>query len=148
MTLSESYFYIVVILYLCFALLIIAFTEDLKRKKIFKTYLQLSLIVGCSGIVIELIGWTYFCKYNLGLLSFSPLITLLSSKLITNTFRMIFHEEPYAVWHGRLTDGMWVKNKGDIKRKNYYALYSMAISLIPGAAITFVFNYLENNMCF
>ncbi|WP_420322586.1 hypothetical protein [Flagellimonas sp.] len=61
---------------------------------------------------------------------------------------MIFHEEPYAVWHGRLTDGMWVKNKGDIKRKNYYALYSMAISLIPGAAITFVFNYLENNMCF
>lgn len=147
MTLSETYFYILVFVYVALSLFIIAFTEDLKSKKVFRAYLKSSLLLGIVGIIIEVIGWTFFCRFNLTLVAFTPFITLISCRLIEIIYKTIFKEEPFAIRYGLLVDGMWVKNKGNIKRKNYYALYSTATTLFPTMIIAITFVFIEKNLC-
>ena len=104
-------------------------------------------MLGLVGVLMELFDWSYFCKYNCLLVAFSPFITILSTKGLTILYHKIFNEEPFAVYNFGLVDGIWVRNKGNIKRRFYYAIYSVNVLIFPVGLIGGLFILVEKNVC-
>ncbi|CAM4390820.1 Steroid 5-alpha reductase C-terminal domain-containing protein [Zobellia nedashkovskayae] len=147
MTLSEVYFYMIIIIYQLFSLVIITFTEDLKEDKYYKRYLKITFLIGFLGIVMELLNWNYFCRFNCTLLTFSPFLTLLISKGVIEFYKKVFKREAFQMYYGKLSDGIWIKNNGDLKHKGYYSLYTVNIASFPIFIITAIFLLIEKNVC-
>lgn len=147
MTLSEVYFYMLIILIQVFAFLIITTTEDLKHKKYYKTYLKIATTLSCIGVLIELCGWNYLCPFQCILLSSSPFIALNIIKSTIWLFIKLFKEEPFQIYRRKLSDGIWVDNKGNIDSINYYILYSTVITGAPIILIFGIFLIIEKNFC-
>ncbi|MDN3593481.1 hypothetical protein [Zunongwangia endophytica] len=151
MNLLETYFYIIIVLYQLFSLFIVTTSEDLKENKYFNKYFKITIIIGPLGLIFELFNWIYLCKYNCILLTFSPLITLLTSKGIISFCEKIINKEGFAVGiRGVLLDGIWVKNKCSSKSvfdQLYNAIYSLSLSIIPYLIIEGTFDLIEKNVC-
>ena len=147
MTLSEVYFYMIIIIYQLFSLVIITFTEDLKEDKYYKRYLKITFLIGFLGIVMELFNWNYFCRFNCTLLTFSPFLTLLISKGVIEFYKKVFKREAFQMYYGKLSDGIWIKNNGDLKHKGYYSWYTVNITSFPLFIITAIFLLIEKNVC-
>ncbi len=147
MTLSEVYFYIIIIVYQVFSLAIITFTEDLKNDKYYNRYLRITFLIGFLGIIMELLNWNYFCQFNCTLLTFSPFLTLIISKGIIVFYKKLFKREPFQIQRRKLSDGIWIKNKGDLKHIEYYSWYTATIISFPIFTITGVFLLIEKNLC-
>lgn len=147
MTLSEVYFYIIIILCLLLNVFIITTTEDIKVWKYYKRYLKVTLIIGFLGVFMELLGWNYFCKFNCILLTFSPFISLNIIKGITKFYEKIFKREPFQMDRYGLSHGIWVNNKGDLKYKNYYSAYSVSLMTIPILIILASYAVIEKITC-
>ena len=147
MTISEVYFYIIIIAYQILSLVIITFTEDLKEEKYFKHYLKITFLIGFFGIIMELLNWNYFCRFNCTLLTFSPFLTLLISKGIIEFYKKVFKREAFQIQWGKLSDGIWTKNNGDLKHKRYYSWYTVNIGSFPFFIISTIFLLIEKNVC-
>ena len=147
MTLSEIYFYMLISVFPIVSFLIVNFSEDLKKNSIFLKYLKWTFLAGFLGILLVTLKWIFFCNYNCILITFSPFITLNIVKLITVLFDIIFKKEPFNVDEDGLGDGLWVKNKGDLKFRGYYALYSTVILITPLLFIMSIFFVIRKNMC-
>lgn len=147
MTLSEVYFYMLIILIQVFAFLIITTTEDLKHKKYYKTYLKIATTLSCIGVLIELCGWNYLCPFQCILLSSSPFIALNIIKSTIWLFIKLFKEEPFQIYRSKLSDGIWVKNKGGIRFIEYYIFYSILTTISPFFIICSVFLSLKHITC-
>ena len=147
MTLSEVYFYMIIIIYLILSLVILVFTEDLKDEKRYKKYFKISFLIGLLGIIMELLNWNYFCRFNCTLLTFSPFLTLLISKGIIEFYKKVFKREAFQMQWGKLSDGIWIKNNGNLKHKGYYSWYTVNIGSFPIFIITAIFLLIEKNVC-
>lgn len=147
MTLSEVYFYMILILYQLISLIIITNAEDLKEKKYFKKYFKITLLMGLTGILMELLNWSYLCKFNCSLITFIPFIILNISKSIIFIFKKIFKKEPFQVQRNELVDGIWIKNKGNLSEINYYKNFSFILILLPLLLILILFVLIKENFC-
>ena len=130
-----------------FTLLIITTSEDLKQNKRYITYLKITLILVFSGIIMELLDWNHLCPFQCILLTSSPFITLNLTKGTTCLFKKLFKKEPFQTIRRKLSDGIWVNNKGDIKQIDYYIFYSFVLSALPLIIIVGLFIILNNTMC-
>lgn len=131
MTLSEVYFYMVMILYVILSFLIMFFSEDLKDNKRFMKHLLISLSVASIGIFMEVLDWNFLSKFQCAFITFTPFLTILIIKGLTYLFHLVFKKEPFHTYKNDLLDGIWVKNNGDIRHKNYYIVYTILIFIIP-----------------
>lgn len=131
MTLSEVYFYTVIIIILSLNMVVIPFTEDIKDYERYKKYLKVAFFIGCIGVIVELIEWNYLCRYTCLLITFSPFITLITTKLVMFIFKNVFKREAFQMYKGRLSDGIYKKNYGDLKYKNYYSIYTVCLFFFP-----------------
>jgi len=140
MGLLEMYFWMIIIICSILNLPIILFSEDLKDKKRFKKYLKISFFIGLIGIVMLLTEWNYLCSYQCLVLTFSPFTTLLICKAVMILSKKITNKEGFQVsnkyqqFHAaktELSDGIYQKNKGDLKYKSYYNWYTGFITLPP-----------------
>ncbi|MFK7781614.1 hypothetical protein [Psychroserpens sp.] len=147
MTLSEVYFFMLIIMYVIFSFLILLFSEDLKNETVFKRFLKITFFVGWIGVMFELLNWNYLCSYQCSLLTFSPFITLLLIKGITIFFKHIFKKEPYHLHRKDTLDGIWVKNKWDSQNQYYHTCYSISISVIPMMAIVVAYSEIKASFC-
>jgi|SRR5690606_9626509 len=147
MSLSEVYFFMIIIICQLFSLFIISTSEDLKELKYFRRYFKISLLIGFIGIIMEVFNWNFFCNYNCILLMFSPFITLIVIKGVIVFYRKVFKREPHQLHYGKLSDGIWVTNKGDYKYKSYYAWYSTNIFGFPIFILIAIFHIIEKNFC-
>ncbi len=147
MTLSEVYFYMLIIFIQLFTLLIITTSEDLKQNKRYITYLKITLTLVFSGTIMELLDWNHLCPFQCILLTSSPFITLNLTKGTTCLFKKLFKKEPFQTIRRKLSDGIWVNNKGDIKQIDYYIFYSFVLSALPLIIIVGLFIILNNTMC-
>lgn len=62
-------------------------------------------------------------------------------------FKKMSNKEPYEIHKGKLVDGIWKTNKGKLKHKNYYNVYSLVIRVLPLAIFLFLFLLLKENTC-
>ena len=147
MSLSEICFYIFISFFLIASFFITVTSEDLKRDSIFKNYSKWTFLAGLSGIIVVLLDWTYLCDYNCILLTFAPFLTVIVIKLIAKTFLALFQREPYDMDEFGLRNGIWVKNKGDLKNRLYYGIYSTVMIFIPTLLLTGLFFFIEKNIC-
>lgn len=148
MNLSKTYFYIVLVIFVVLSIVVITLSEDLKEKRYFIIYLKISAYVGLIGIFMEVIGWNFLCKFNCTLLSFSPLISVLTIKLIMLIYSKLFTREAFHIQNRKLVDGYWVKNKGKLDENLFfYVIYSSIIELVPFALIATLFIIIEKNVC-
>ncbi len=137
----------IIIIYLVLSLTIIVFTEDLKEEKRFKKHLKFTFLIGLLGIIMELFNWNYFCRFNCILITFSPFLTLNIVKSTMLLFEKIFKKVPYQTHRGKLSDGIWIENKGDLKHKNYYDMYTFSVMILPIFIITGLFILIKENVC-
>lgn len=147
MTLSKVYFYMIIILCLIFSVLIMKFSEDLKEKKYYKRYLKITILIGFLGVVMELFSWNYLCNYQCVLLTFFPFIALNMIRGIMILFEKVFKKEPFQVNTDELSDGIWVKNKGNLENKNYYSCYTISLFGLPILLVAIVFALINENLC-
>lgn len=133
-----------IILIQVFALLIIATSEDLKCNKYYKRYLKIAVILSVIGIIMELLGWNHLYPFQCILLTSSPLISIISIKRITYLFIKLTQKEPFQTYRNELSDGIWVKNKGDINLMIYYNFYSIIIIALPCFLILSLFVVIKN----
>lgn len=148
MTLSEIYFYIIIIICMLYNFIIITSTEDLKKKKYFNQYLQIASIFTFFGLLMEIFGWTFFCKFNCLLLMSSPLIIILMIKIIMYYFKNIYKKEGFQLHRNKLSDGIFEENKGDLKQKRFYQFYTFIIMAFPSFTIVFLFSVIKNSFCY
>ncbi len=137
----------IIIIYLVLSLTIIVFTEDLKEEKRFKKHLKFTFLIGLLGIIMELLNWNYFCRFNCILITFSPFLTLNIVKSTMLLFEKIFKKVPYQTHRGKLSDGIWIENKGDLKHKNYYDMYTFSVMILPIFIMTGLFILIKENVC-
>jgi len=144
MNLSKTYFYIVIVIFVALSIVVVTFNEDLKEKKYFIIYLKASAYISLVGVMMEMIGWNFLCKFNCILLSFSPLISVPTIKLIMLIYSRLFIKEAFHIQNRRLVDGYWIKNKGELDGNIFfYAIYSSITDLVPFAIITILFIAIE-----
>jgi hypothetical protein len=122
-------------------------SEDLKDVKRYQKRLKYALIVGSIGILMEVLQWNYLCHFQCILFMFAPFLTLITIKGVASFFKKMFTIEPYQIDRGELSDGFWKKNKGDLKYKNYYTLYSIVIFILPFFIMITLYRILKENMC-
>jgi hypothetical protein len=137
----------IIIIYLVLSLVIIVFTEDLKEERRFKKHLKFTFLIGLLGIIMELLNWNYFCRFQCVLVTFSPFLTLNIVKGTMRLFVKIFKKVPYQTHRGKLSDGIWIENKGDLKHKNYYDLYTFSVMILPIFIITGLYILIKENVC-
>ncbi|MBB4120096.1 hypothetical protein GGR32_002408 [Mesonia hippocampi] len=137
----------IIIIYQLFSLVIITFSEDLKEDKYYKRYLKITFGIGFLGIFMELLNWNYLCRFNCTLLTFSPLLTLLISKGIIEFYKKVIKKEGFQMQWGKLSDGIWVKNKGNLKNRGFYGWYTTNIVSFPILILTILFVVIEKNVC-
>ena len=148
MELNEVYFYMILILLQVFGLLILTCTEDLKSKKHFLIYLKTSLIMILVGCIMELLDWNYLCPFECIFFTSTPFSLILTTSSIALIFKYIFKKDPFQVYKKELSDGIWVKNKGNFeKNKFYYSFYSAIILIFPILLLTFFYFYFFKNAC-
>ncbi len=147
MTLSEIYFYMIIIIAVVTPIFIITSSEDLKDTKRYKKYLRYTLLLGSIGVFMEVLQWNYLCHFQCILFMFFPFLTLIIIKGITYFFKKISTIEPFHIHKSELLDGFWQKNKGDLKYKNYYTLYSIVIFIVPIFILTILYKILKESMC-
>ena len=131
MGLEELSFYFFIGLAQMFSLALVTFSEDLKSKKVMAYCVKISIGIGLTGIILGILNWSLFSISLLLIFSFSSLITIVSFKIVFVFFQRVFKKEPYMIHYGSLTHGFWVRNKGDIKNKWYYAIYSTVLLFTP-----------------
>lgn len=133
MTLSEVYFYMILIVFQIPNLFIMTTAEDLKSKKYFLKYLKLSLLMIVTGVIMELFGWNYLSPFQCVFITSIPFLSIITIKIITIFFNLLFKKEPFQVdiYDKELSDGFWVKNRGDLNEINYYIFYSISIMIVP-----------------
>jgi len=145
--LSEIYFYITIVIYLLVSLFILTTAEDVKDSVRYKKHQKFTFRVGTLGILIELIDWNYLCNFQCILITFSPFITLLLIKFITIFSEKTFKKPFYQSYRRKLSDGFWVKNKGDLKYINQYEVYSIFLIITPIITIGSLFVIIEKFFC-
>ena len=64
-----------------------------------------------------------------------------------SSYKKIFKIEPHQMYYGKLIDGIWVHNKGDLKHRGFYGWYTANIVSFPIFIITAVFLLVEKNIC-
>ena len=147
MTLSEVYFFMILTIYLGLCLAIVVFTEDLKDSNRLRKYLKLSLIIAPLGIVMELLQWNYLCNIQCILVTFSPFLTLVIVKGVLEFYRKVFKKEPYQMHNGRLSDGFYAENLGNIKFKRYYSIYTVSVLGLPIMIFTILSIIIKETIC-
>ncbi|WP_053969898.1 hypothetical protein [Mangrovimonas sp. ST2L15] len=147
MTLSEVYFYMIIFICIGLTFFVIFTSEDLKDEKRYNWYRKYFLFIGFGGVTMELLGWNYLCPINCALLTFSPFLTVNIIKATTIIFRKLFDKEPYQTYRHELSDGIWVDNKGDLKHKNYYIIYSVFLNFLPVATVLLAYSLIRNHFC-
>lgn len=147
MTLSKVYFFMIIIICLALSLAITLFTEDLKEHKRYKRYLKFTALIGVLGIIMELLGWNHLCRFQCVLLTFTPFLTLIISKATMELYRKVFKREPFQMHNGKLSDGFYVENKGNLKFKRYYGFYTGSIIGFPFMIIMILFVIIQENVC-
>lgn len=147
MDISEILFYI--LFFVCFTaiIIIITYSEDLKRKSTSKNYILCSLLVGLLSFLLIILNWNYLCNYNILLLMFSPFLTIIITKSITKIFMKIFKKEPFNIDEIGLRNGIWVKNNGNLKERKYYAFYSTLLLFVPVLFLTSIFFLIRHHIC-
>lgn len=143
LSLSEVYFYMIIIICQFLSFILIVTSEDLKNKKCCRKYFNAAILIGCVGILMELLNWNYLLNFQCILLTFSPFITLNIVKGLMFSLKKIFKNEPHMVSRGELMDGIYTDNQGDLKYENYYQNYSIIILLIPMSTLAFLFHIIE-----
>lgn len=141
------YFYIIIIICVAVSVSIIVTSEDLKDSKRYRKHIKIALIIGSIGILMEILGWNYLCRFQCILLTFSPFVTLVIIKGTMYFFKKMTTIEPYEIHRGKLSDGFWQRNKGNLKHKRYYTLYSAVITALPCIIILISYIILKENMC-
>ncbi len=147
MELAHTYFWIINGVFLVLSACIVTYSEDLKKKNIFNSYFKYTFLIGFLGFVMLFFDWNYYCRYNCLLFSFSPFLTLNIIKAIAHFFQKVFKEEPFALDEGSLSNGIWVRNKGDIKKRGYYAIYSVSILMFPTLLIGGCYIMIDRYFC-
>jgi len=147
MTLSEVYFYMIIIIFLVLSYILIIFSEDLKEVKYYRRYFKITFFVGFLGIIMELFDWNFLCDYQCILITFSPFIVLNVLKGINIIFKKAFIKEPFHVYRKELFDGIWVKNNGDLENKEYYSWYTISLFSVPILLILIMFIIIKENLC-
>ncbi|WP_166958309.1 hypothetical protein [Mangrovimonas sp. CR14] len=137
------------IIFICIGLtfFVIFTSEDLKDEKRYNWYRKYFLFIGFGGVTMELLGWNYLCPINCALLTFSPFLTINIIKGTAMIFRKLFGNEPYQTYRHELSDGIWVDNKGDLKHKNYYIIYSVFLNFLPVATVLLAYSLIRNHFC-
>lgn len=136
-----------IIIYVILSFLIFFFSEDLKSTKIYKRFLKITFLIGWIGVLMEMLGWNFLCTFQCSLLTFSPFIVLLATKVITTFFKKAFDKEPFHLYRKDSLDGIWVKNEWDSQNLYYHTWYSISILIIPMFTITFIFSKIGENFC-
>ena len=147
MTLSEVYFFILIIFIQLFSVFIISTTEDLKQTSYYTNYLKLTSALVLIGILMELLDWNHLCRFQCILLTSSPFITLNLAKGTAYFFQKAFRKTPFQTFRHQLSDGFYIENKGDIEQINYYNFYSIVLSALPPIIIFGLFLTLEIIIC-
>ncbi len=148
MTLSEVYFYMLIIIYVIFSVLIVFFSEDLKIRKYFIRFFKITFLIGWIGVVMQYFGWNYLCKRQLLLMTFSPCITLIIVKSIMKLFEFVFKKEPFFVSQGKEPiHGIWIKNEWNNKNFFYHFRYSTFIMASPIMTIAIIYGIIGRNFC-
>jgi hypothetical protein len=147
MGLLEMYFWMIIIISGILNFPILIFSEDLKDEKRFKKYLKISFFIGLIGVLMILIEWNYRCGYTCLVFTFSPFITLLACKTVMIISKLIFKREGFQVDRKGLVDGIYQKNKGDLKFQTYYTLYTGFLTAIPVIIFIELLHGIENLTC-
>ncbi len=145
MTLPEVYFYMILILMQLISFAILSNNEDLKQKKYFSRYFKITLAFGLIGILMEVLGWNYLCDFQCIFIASIPFIILILSKGIIIVFRKIFNKEPFQMYRNELSDGIWVKNKGDLSNSFYYQIFTFILFIVPLVSLSVLFTLLDNS---
>ncbi|MFD2541634.1 hypothetical protein ACFSSB_04820 [Lacinutrix gracilariae] len=122
-------------------------TEDLKEEKRFTKLYKFTFLIGLIGIIMELLNWNFLCRFQCVLITFSPFITMNIIKGIMLFFEKVFKKVPYQTHRGKLSDGIWIENKGDLKHKNYYEMYTFSIMVLPIFILAGLFILIKENLC-
>lgn len=144
LSLSEVYFYMIIIICQFLSLILIVTSEDLKDNKRYRKYFKAAILIGFIGVLMELLNWNYLLNFQCMLLTFSPFITLNIIKGLMVVLKNVFKKEPHMVSRGELMEGIYTDNQGDLKYEDYYQIYSIIIFLIPISFIMFSFHIIEN----
>lgn len=147
MELSEMYFHMIIIITGLLNAPIILFSEDLKDEKRFKKYLKISFFIGLIGLLMIITSWNYLCGYTCLVFTFSPFITLFVCKIIMFISKKITKKEGFHLYKKELLDGIFQKNRGDLKLKTYYNWYTGFIMATPVIILIILFKFLENTTC-
>lgn len=130
-----------------FSLVIMSFAEDLKVDKYFKRYLKITLVIGFAGILMDIFKWNYLCPFNCSLLTFSPFLTLLITKGIIEFYKRVLKKEGFQMYNGKLSDGIWTRNKGNLNNKGYYSWYTTNIMSFPIFILAILFLIIDKHIC-
>ncbi|WP_299681242.1 hypothetical protein [uncultured Dokdonia sp.] len=137
----------ILIIYTLLGFIVLVTSEDTKDDKRFYNFLKISTGIGSVGILMEVTGWNYLCPFQCILFTFSPFIALVTVKFITYIFIHLYRKEPYAIYKNQLSDGIWAKNKGHLKHKRYYNIYSAVLLVLPILVFVFIFTFLRETSC-
>lgn len=138
----------ILILFQIFSLIVLTCSEDLKSKKHVLIYLKISIFMISIGFLMELFHWNYLCPFECIFFTSIPFVLIIITKGITSIFKYFFKKDPFQVYKNELSDGIWVKNKGNFEQHNfYYSFYSIAIFLFPIIILTFLYISFFKNAC-
>ena len=147
MGLLEMYFWMILIISGFLNIPIVTMSEDLKNEKRFKKYLKISFFIGLFGIVMVSTSWNYLCGYLCLVFTFSPFITLLVIKAVMILSKRITKKEGFHLSKKKLSDGLFEKNKGDLKFMTYYDWYTSILVVTPAVVLMLTHILLEKTTC-
>lgn len=125
-------------------IIIYANSEDLKAKKYYLLFNKVAIGMIAVGIIMELTGWNHLHNFECIYITAIPFLLINIIKGIMVLFQIIFNKEPFQMYRNELSDGIWIKNKGDLKNKSYYVLYSFTILIVPMILLTFAYKFIKN----
>ncbi|KJD35903.1 hypothetical protein PW52_09275 [Tamlana sedimentorum] len=140
MKLNEIYFYMILFLFQFFSLIILTCSEDLKDRKHLFNYTKVALFMFSIGCIMEIFNWNYLQNFECIFFTALPLLLIFTIKILAFTFKSIFKKEPFQLYRNELSDGIWVKNRGNFKKHHfYYSIYSLSILLVPILSFTLLY---------
>ncbi|MCK8520397.1 hypothetical protein M0D21_02395 [Aquimarina sp. D1M17] len=80
-------------------------------------------------------------------MTFSPFLTVLISKGIIEFYKTVLKREGFQVQWGKLSDGIWKKNKGDSNKGLFYTWYTTNLISLPIFTIGMLYIIIEKTAC-
>ncbi len=107
MSLSEVYFYMILILFQLPTLFILSSSEDLKFKKHYFLFIKISLVIILIGIIMELIGWNHLYPFQCIFITSIPFFIINIIKGTIVLFKILFKKEPFQMYRNKLSNGFY-----------------------------------------